>query len=111
MISKETVRNNNVGDHIPGETRVMQDASMQKYPTHLLPKVEAYLCLDKNKNSFLKFHREKPVHLNVMLIKCSTHIRTRKQQTILLGKPEGKDTSFVCYFFFLCFFFSMKYFV
>jgi len=106
MISKETVRNNNVGDpHIYQLKREWCKMPQCKSTPHIFcQKCEAYLCLDKNKNSFLKFHKEKPVHLNVMLIKCSTHIRTRKQQTIFLGKPEGKETSFVCYFFFLCFF-------
>jgi len=68
----------------------MQDASMQKHLTHLSPKVWSIYLLDKNKNSFLKFHKEKPGHLNVMLIKCSTHIRTRKQQTILRGNWKAK---------------------
>jgi len=64
-------------------------------PHIVCQKCKAYLFLDKNKKFFLKFHKEKPGYLNVMLVKCSTHIRTREQQTNLLGKPEGKDTSFV----------------
>ena len=82
----------------------MQEGSMQKHPTHLLPKVWSVSLPWQNKNSFLKFHKEKPVHLNVMLIMCLAHIRTRKHHAILLRKPECKETSFVLSFFLLCFF-------